>query len=58
MRILILGLDGAGKTTILYRLQVGEVVTTIPSKCWYDKLIIRGFCFPLKKNLFLNTNVM
>lgn len=31
MRILILGLDGAGKTTILYRLQVGEVVTTIPS---------------------------
>lgn len=32
MRILILGLDGAGKTTILYRLQVGEVVTTIPSK--------------------------
>lgn len=33
MRILILGLDGAGKTTILYRLQVGEVVTTIPSEC-------------------------
>lgn len=32
-RILILGLDGAGKTTILYRLQVGEVVTTIPSEC-------------------------
>ena len=30
-RILILGLDGAGKTTILYRLQVGEVVTTIPT---------------------------
>ena len=31
MRILILGLDGAGKTTILYRLQAGEVVTTIPT---------------------------
>ncbi|CAD6199648.1 unnamed protein product [Caenorhabditis auriculariae] len=31
MRILILGLDGAGKTTILYRLQVGEIVTTIPT---------------------------
>eukprot|EP00055_Hartaetosiga_balthica_P008509 m.31945 g.31945 ORF g.31945 m.31945 type:complete len:182 (-) comp6347_c2_seq1:80-625(-) len=30
-RILILGLDGAGKTTILYRLQVGEVVSTIPT---------------------------
>ena len=27
MRILILGLDGAGKTTILYRLQAGEVLT-------------------------------
>ena len=31
LRILILGLDGAGKTTILYRLQVGDVVTTIPT---------------------------
>lgn len=31
VRILILGLDGAGKTTILYRLQLGEVVTTIPT---------------------------
>ncbi|PRD31039.1 UNVERIFIED_CONTAM: Arl1 [Trichonephila clavipes] len=35
MRILILGLDGAGKTTILYRLQVGEVVTTIPNAIIY-----------------------
>lgn len=26
-----MGLAGAGKTTILYRLQVGEVVTTIPT---------------------------
>ncbi|XP_065185241.1 ADP-ribosylation factor-like protein 1 [Sycon ciliatum] len=31
LRVLILGLDGAGKTTILYRLQIGEVVTTIPT---------------------------
>lgn len=38
MRILILGLDGAGKTTILYRLQVGEVVTTIPSKIFIFNL--------------------
>ena len=31
IRILILGLDGAGKTTILYRLQLGEVITTVPT---------------------------
>lgn len=31
VRILILGLDNAGKTTILYRLQLGEIVTTIPT---------------------------
>lgn len=37
MRILILGLDGAGKTTILYRLQVGEVVTTIPRRVCVDE---------------------
>lgn len=42
-RILILGLDGAGKTTILYRLQVGEVVTTIPSKSLiFDRFFING----------------
>ena len=31
MRVLILGLDNAGKTTILYKLQMGEVVTTVPT---------------------------
>lgn len=55
-RILILGLDGAGKTTILYRLQVGEVVTTIPSKpigvfyafkTW-ENIVICLFCFCIK----------
>ncbi|CEG79765.1 Putative ADP-ribosylation factor-like protein 1 [Rhizopus microsporus] len=35
VRILILGLDGAGKTTILYRLQIGEVVSTIPNAVIY-----------------------
>ena len=31
VRILILGLDNAGKTTILYRLQVDEPVATVPT---------------------------
>ncbi|KAJ1628213.1 ADP-ribosylation factor 1 [Pavlovales sp. CCMP2436] len=30
-RVLILGLDAAGKTSILYRLKLGTVVTTIPT---------------------------
>jgi len=31
MRILMVGLDAAGKTTILYKLKLGDVVTTIPT---------------------------
>ncbi|KAH7100437.1 ADP-ribosylation factor 3 [Auriculariales sp. MPI-PUGE-AT-0066] len=31
MRIVMIGCDGAGKTTILYKLKLGEVVTTIPT---------------------------
>jgi len=31
MRILMLGLDAAGKTTILYRLKLGEVVQSVPT---------------------------
>lgn len=30
-RLLMLGLDGAGKTTILYKLRLGETVHTIPT---------------------------
>eukprot|EP00048_Salpingoeca_helianthica_P020096 m.4796 g.4796 ORF g.4796 m.4796 type:complete len:277 (+) comp4392_c0_seq2:148-978(+) len=30
-RLLILGLDAAGKTSMLYRLKLGEIVTTIPT---------------------------
>lgn len=30
-RLLMLGLDAAGKTTILYKLKVGEVVTSVPT---------------------------
>mmetsp|Transcript_36480 Transcript_36480/g.71638 ORF Transcript_36480/g.71638 Transcript_36480/m.71638 type:complete len:180 (+) Transcript_36480:123-662(+) len=30
-RILMVGLDAAGKTSILYKLKLGEVITTIPT---------------------------
>ncbi|CAE6456350.1 unnamed protein product [Rhizoctonia solani] len=30
-RVMILGLDCAGKTTLLYRMRLGEIVTTIPT---------------------------
>lgn len=30
-RVLMLGLDAAGKTTILYKLKLGEVVSVIPT---------------------------
>jgi len=29
--ILMLGLDGGGKTTILYKLKLGKIVQTIPT---------------------------
>ena len=31
MRILLLGLDAAGKTTILYKLKLGKIVPSIPT---------------------------
>ncbi|EYU46842.1 hypothetical protein MIMGU_mgv1a023296mg [Erythranthe guttata] len=31
MRILMIGINDAGKTTILYKLKLGEIVTTIPT---------------------------
>jgi len=31
VRILMVGLDAAGKTTVLYKLKLGEIVTTIPT---------------------------
>ncbi|KAG5520903.1 hypothetical protein RHGRI_033460 [Rhododendron griersonianum] len=41
MRILMVGLDAAGKTTILYKLKLGEIVTTIPTigKCYYVNVL-------------------
>jgi len=38
VRILMVGLDAAGKTTILYKLKLGEIVTTIPTIGFFKKL--------------------
>ena len=47
MRILMVGLDAAGKTTILYKLKLGEVVTTIPTIGMSNKFKFNFclFCF-------------
>uniref|UniRef100_A0A8C6BEH1 Uncharacterized protein n=1 Tax=Monodon monoceros TaxID=40151 RepID=A0A8C6BEH1_MONMO len=44
MCILMAGLDAAGKTTILYKLKLGEIVTTIP--------IIVFIFLPCQKHFF------
>lgn len=40
MRILMVGLDAAGKTTILYKLKLGEIVTTIPTIGKYNEFLL------------------
>lgn len=39
MRILMVGLDAAGKTTILYKLKLGEIVYVMASGCTFDKAL-------------------
>jgi len=46
VRILMVGLDAAGKTTILYKLKLGEVVTTIPTIGFnVETLEYKNICF-------------
>lgn len=40
--ILIVGLDAAGKTTMLYKMKLGEVITTIPSIGLTVETLTRG----------------
>ena len=59
MRILMVGLDAAGKTTILYKLKLGEIVTTIPTigmfskYCWYLRVVLVLNLFGLGKGCCL-----
>jgi len=53
----MVGLDAAGKTTILYKLKLGEVVTTIPTigkLCFFDLRTIgfwqQGFVFVFRRS--------
>lgn len=48
MRILMVGLDAAGKTTILYKLKLGEIVTTIPTIGFFDAFSFTKFSKHIK----------
>lgn len=51
VRILMVGLDAAGKTTILYKLKLGEVVTTIPTIGKWERAFRRLLPFGYPHNL-------
>merc|ERR1711946_88595 len=68
MRILMVGLDAAGKTTTLYKLKLGEIVTTIPTIGFNVETVeYKNICFtvwdvggqdkirPLWRHYFQNT---
>ncbi|ETW42777.1 hypothetical protein PFNF135_03049 [Plasmodium falciparum NF135/5.C10] len=57
VRILMVGLDAAGKTTILYKVKLGEVVTTIPTIVYLHNKIniyILYICFNVETVEFRN----
>merc|ERR1712168_37261 len=54
MRILMVGLDAAGKTTILYKLKLGEIVTTIPT-IGFNVETVEDKNRPLWRHYFQNT---
>mmetsp|Transcript_6558 Transcript_6558/g.16762 ORF Transcript_6558/g.16762 Transcript_6558/m.16762 type:complete len:195 (-) Transcript_6558:34-618(-) len=69
MRVVMLGLDAAGKTTILYKLHIGEVLSTVPTIGFnVEKVQYRNVCFtvwdvggqeklrPLWRHYFNNTD--
>merc|ERR1719479_25245 len=68
VKIVMVGLDAAGKTTILYKLKLGEMVTTIPTIGFNVETVeYKNICFtvwdvggqdkirPLWRHYFQNT---
>ncbi|KAJ7524794.1 hypothetical protein O6H91_17G022400 [Diphasiastrum complanatum] len=69
MRVVMLGLDAAGKTTILYKLHIGEILSTVPTIGFnVEKVEYKNVSFtvwdvggqeklrPLWKHYFTNTD--
>ncbi|KAJ6424360.1 hypothetical protein OIU84_025201 [Salix udensis] len=63
VRILMVGLDASGKTTILYRLKLGEIVRTVPTIgicshklfTYYDTKMASGLsCFNVETVMYKN----
>ena len=54
----MVGLDAAGKTTILYKLKLGEIVTTIPTIGIAHSLLIHIFLLLLYILINLSSIVM
>jgi len=70
-RILMLGLDASGKTTVLYKLHIGDTVTTIPTIGFnVEQVVYRNFNMTiwdvggqtklrsLWKHYFINSNAL
>eukprot|EP00892_Ulva_mutabilis_P011607 jgi/Ulvmu1/8819/UM048_0075.1 len=71
MRVVMLGLDSAGKTTILYKLHIGEILSTVPTigfnveKVQYKNVVFTVWDVggqeklrPLWKHYFNNTDAL
>ena len=60
----MIGLDAAGKTTVLFKLKLGEVVTTIPTIGFnvetvdYKNIRFTDFIRPLLQHYYENTEAV
>ncbi len=63
-KVLMLGLDAAGKTTIMYKLKLGEITTTIPTigmniECLETKKVVLNswYVFALYNTIQYNNTI-